>query len=322
MQKFTILAVLCIAFLQPLFGQVSISPNDNPPHPSSALDIQSSTGGLLAPRMSTEERDAISTPAEGLLIFNTTTKCYNFFAYSGWHDMACATPPPSGFNCGTSLTDARDNNVYPTVQIGSQCWMAANLNYSQETGMEWCYDDDIANCEIYGKLYNWDAAMQGESGSTTEPSGVRGICPEGWHLPSHHEWTTLERAVCISATCETDFPYDFTTNGWSLYPDNYFSGTDEDARLKAVSPLWILNLGNNASGFSALPGGGEFDGFYDQGIGAGWWTSTPYTESASWIRYLYEDGEGLYIGNEWMIGGVWRSHDDNIYGYSVRCVLD
>jgi uncharacterized protein (TIGR02145 family) len=87
------------------------------------------------------------------------------------------------------FTDSRDGQVYKWVKIGNQVWMAENLNY--ETPNSWWYDNNSANGDIYGRLYTWAAAMNGESSSNSVPSGVQGVCPDGWHLPSDAEWTVL-----------------------------------------------------------------------------------------------------------------------------------
>ena len=113
-------------------------------------------------------------------------------------------PPDCSFNnCGDTLTDIRDGQKYPTVQIGTQCWMKKNLNIgaftpSVNTGSEhsdvsnngiiekYCYDNDQANCAIYGGLYDWNELMQ-----YTTIEGTEGICPVGWHIPSDPEWSIL-----------------------------------------------------------------------------------------------------------------------------------
>jgi len=103
----------------------------------------------------------------------------------------------SVFNCGNNLTDIRDNKVYPTVQIGSQCWIQKNLNYGiymQGTiehtdncvNEKYCYSDNPANCTLYGGLYQWDELMK-----YTNVPGVQGLCPPGWHVPTQAEWLVL-----------------------------------------------------------------------------------------------------------------------------------
>ncbi|MFZ4523730.1 MAG: FISUMP domain-containing protein [Bacteroidales bacterium] len=105
--------------------------------------------------------------------------------------------PNPAFTCGSNLTDIRDNKVYPTVQIGSHCWMAANLNYGTVLNSsqvqndnclseKYCYSDITGNCTKYGGLYQWDEVMKYDD----TPAG-QGLCPPGWHVPTEIEWTTL-----------------------------------------------------------------------------------------------------------------------------------
>lgn len=83
-----------------------------------------------------------------------------------------------------TLSDARDGQVYKTVEIGNKLWMAQNLNFYCRNS--WCYDNEDDNCKNYGRIYTWNAAMNGQSSEKS-----RGICPEGWHIPTDSEWLLL-----------------------------------------------------------------------------------------------------------------------------------
>ena len=157
------------------------------------------------------------------------------------------------------MTDARDGQTYKTVQIGSQTWMAENLNY--ETASSYCYNDSASYCAKYGRLYTWAVAMDSAGTWTTNGKGcgndktcsptypVRGVCPSGWHLPTQTEWNTLFTAVGGQSTASTKLK---SSSGWN----SDGNGTD-------------------SFGFSALPAGGRDNGGYDyEGYGAYFWSST------------------------------------------------
>lgn len=110
-------------------------------------------------------------------------------------------------NC---FKDDRDGQTYKIVKIGDQVWMAENLNY--ETPASSCYNDSVEYCEKYGRLYTWAVAMDSAGTWSTNGKGcgygrtcrvasagsatlVRGVCPDGWHLPTQAEWDTLFTAV-------------------------------------------------------------------------------------------------------------------------------
>jgi uncharacterized protein (TIGR02145 family) len=172
-----------------------------------------------------------------------------------------------------ACTDA-DNNNYSIVQIGGQIWMAENLNYN--TGNSWCYDNNSSNCNTYGRLYDWQTAL--------------GACPSGWHLPGDAEWTEL-----------TDF----------LGGEPIAGGKMKEA---GTAHWGLPNTGaNNSSGFTALPGGGRSSSgsFYGLIGNADFWSSTEYSSTDAWRRYLYYDYELVTHGNYGKTGG-----------FSVRCVHD
>ena len=186
-----------------------------------------------------------------------------------------------------SMTDSRDNQVYKTVVIGTQTWMAENLNYDTLNGTgSWCYKNIASICETDGRLYNWYIAMAGSISSKTNPSGVQGICPTGWHVPSNAEWTVLTDYVGGASTAGT--------------------------KLKANSSLWSTNTGTDDYGFSALPGGGYFGlNFINVGYGGRWWSATDYGVTIACYQSMYDINVRVSSG-----------YDDNTFGFSLRCVKD
>ena len=191
-------------------------------------------------------------------------------------------------SCETTgeFTDNRDEQVYKCVKIGNQTWMAENLNY--ETENSYFYDDNPANCNVYGRLYNWDAAMT--------------ACPTGWHLPSDGEWKTLEMYLGMSQS-QADI------SGWR--------GTDEGIQMKSTSSWNNKGNGTNSSGFNALAGGAfNFGGFFiDLGYASYWWSATEdATEEGAWLAWDCS----LQFGED----KVGRPHEDKTNYFSVRCLKD
>jgi uncharacterized protein (TIGR02145 family) len=221
------------------------------------------------------------------------------------------------------MTDI-DGNTYKTVVIGTQIWMAENLNvahYSNgdpvplvESATAWdtmsswvkayCwYDNNPDLGEVFGALYTWAAAMNGQPSSDNNPSGVQGVCPSGWHLPSDSEWKQLEMHLGMSQS-EAD-------------KDTEIRGTNEGAQLKeAGTSHWNSpNLGaTNLSGFTALPGGSRsWDATFGTiGYFGYWWTST----CKEWDPYAWHRNVGFDHET------VWRGQMNNDVGFSVRCVKD
>lgn len=108
------------------------------------------------------------------------------------------------------MVDERDGQIYKTVVIGSQTWMAQNLNYKTENSL--CYQKDASKCAIYGRLYTWFTAVgvdedecDDENGCELSTGNVQGICPDGWHLPSTTEWETLFDEVSGRSVAGLDF---------------------------------------------------------------------------------------------------------------------
>lgn len=149
-------------------------------------------------------------------------------------------PLPSEFQIETSeITDSRDGQKYKIVKIGDQWWMAENLNYYTSTG-SWYYDNDSAKySKPCGRLYLWKTAMSGQASSKKSPSGVKGISPLGWHIPSLSEWTRLDRYL-ESFDYTGDALKEVGTINWPA-PNN---GTNK-AMFNAVPAGTVYNDGNS-----------------------------------------------------------------------------
>ena len=180
------------------------------------------------------------------------------------------------------LIDSRDGQTYKTVTIGSQVWMAENLNFEVEGS--YCYGGLDSNCTKYGRLYTWIAATDGGNYFSVHP--LQGICPEGWHLPDSTEWGTLIRSVGDTLTAGGVLK---SASGWA----NEGNGTD-------------------LYGFSALPAGyrsvsGKSD---NETYIAYFWNST-INSDATWAFSVYID----FTGDR-----VYKSRDFLNDALSVRCL--
>jgi len=147
-----------------------------------------------------------------------------------------------------------DISRYKTVTIGNQTWTARNLDI--QTGVSWCYDNKQSNCDVYGRLYDWNTAMK--------------ICPVGWHLPTSRDWDVLIAAVGGSSVAGKKLKAD---HGWY----NNGNGTDDFQ-------------------FSALPGGYRYSNGYFYGAGnyGYWWTAAENGGSYAYGRNMYYLNDGVF----------------------------
>jgi len=205
----------------------------------------------------------------------------NLFNCSNNATRAISVINPAPFSCGDSLTDIRDNKKYPTIQIGSQCWLAVNLNHGQQIGgtlaqrdnclvEKYCYNDLPANCTQYGALYQWDELMRHE-----DYEEIQGLCSPGWHVPSEADWNQL----------------------FTVYQGNAFAG----------SPL----LYTGYSGFNVLLAGVKFfnqsNRFVD--FASIMWSSTSHGPYKAWSHGLNEYNNSV---------SYYPSYRSN--AFSVRCI--
>lgn len=206
-----------------------------------------------------------------------------------------------------TVTDI-DGNVYETVAIGTQTWMAENLKTTKfkdgsvisnvdnvtewitltTPGMCW-YDNNPANKEIYGGMYNWYAASNSK------------LCPTGWHVPSDNEWKQLEIYIGMTQA-EAD--------------ETGFRGIDEGGKLKEEGTThWEApNIGaTNETGFTGLPGGylNKYGSFGYMGKEVYWWSSTAQSDTDGWERGLVTNASTIdRIGSK------------KIDGFYIRCIKD
>jgi uncharacterized protein (TIGR02145 family) len=195
-----------------------------------------------------------------------------------------------------------DGNVYKTVTIGTQTWMAENLKVSKysdgttipnitdntqwqndTTGAWSYYNNDVVNNAKYGKLYNWYAVSKTSNGN-------KNVCPTGWHVPTDAEWAVL-----------TDYLGGVSVSGGKMKEVGTTSWNSPNTSA------------TNTSLFSALPGGSRNGGGSYSGIGdyGGWWSSTEYDAINAWYSYLGSNS-----------GSASRDDCNKSIGLSVRCLRD
>ena len=217
-------------------------------------------------------------------------------------------PGFSSFTCGDPFTDPRDEQTYTTVQIGDQCWMAENLNIgTMINGSEnmtvngviekYCYDNEYANCDEYGGLYQWNEIME-----YVTDTAVQGICPEGWYVPTDLEWKVLE------GTVDSQYPV-----GDPIWNNTGLRGYDAGLNLKSTSGWYGGGNGSGLFGYKALFGGyRNFNSsFLDLTYIATFWSSSESNADNALFRSLFYNTALVY-----------RDYTNKDSGFSVRCVQD
>jgi uncharacterized protein (TIGR02145 family) len=254
-----------------------------------------------SPNATLTSNDGFTTDGSGVGVF--TSNLTNLSAQTTYFVRAYATNSQGTaygsnvsfstalFEYGEDIVDI-DENVYKTVIIGAQTWLAKNLTtttyndgsiivYGNENslwegtnGVYTWYNNDIANAEIYGALYNWHAVNTGK------------LCPTGWHVPSQSDWNTLFQYVGGNVATKLR-----ATSGW----DNDGNGTNE-------------------YGFNGLPGGYRniyYHSFYNAGTYGYWWSSTQHSVSEAELWFMSSGS-----------GSITQNYSIFNAGYSVRCLKD
>lgn len=271
----------------------------------------------------------------------TSGKVYHFFAtcsgntlaFVGQNDFTvpdgtATVPLPLDENgiCTGVLADTRDGNLYATVKIGDQTWLAENLKYLPDvfkrtpvsdteqhyhiygygdSGVNLVAAKQEVNYTKYGVLYNWQAAMDGSSTSNDVPSGVQGPCPPGWHLPSCSEWSVMEQWLT-----DKRYAYNQSAQGTRANIAKALStkAVNWETSGTTGAPGNIgLEENMNLSGFSVLPagsmgGGGSFTNITKEAM---FWTSKESTR-----RKIDYDKVGVDLA----------TNASSKAAFSIRCV--
>lgn len=222
---------------------------------------------------------------------------------------------------GTPTVKDYDNNTYNTVQIGKQCWMKENLrtkHYANGTAItnggttsstttRYYYNNSSSSINLNnrGYHYNWAAVMNGEPSSMANPSGVQGICPNGWHVPSDAEWSELtdyvrsQSGYLCGGKMNQIAKALASTNNWTTSNNSCRVGNNPS--------------GNNATGFSAVPASAYSQGSFYSNSEAWFWSSTQtdYSSSSAYGREL--EHKNAYVS---------RNSYPETQGLSVRCLRD
>ena len=207
------------------------------------------------------------------------------------------------------LVDNRDGRIYRTVKIGDQTWMAENLNYADSVNYlsmqnkSWCYENNLENCNQYGRLYTWSAAVdsiywysQGKNCGADEPfcnlpQKIQGICPNKWHMPNNNEWNLL------------------------------YSTTGSDYKTMQAKGFIKWNKASDAYGFSAIPGGYRPHDGTSFAYGVNDYANVAFF----WSSSEYEEGDGgVYSWNIEDRSATQGSFTSLGKGnaFSVRCIKD
>lgn len=199
-----------------------------------------------------------------------------------------------------TMRDARTGQVYRTTKIGSQTWMAENLNFA--TDSSWCYELSADSCGRYGRIYQWASAMgldaQYNNKDWTTTGKHQGVCPTGWHLPDTSDWSTL-----------------------LAHASSVYSGDQIGiARSLKSSDGWLKSHGLDTYGFNAMGSGYRddwFGAFSFSGEWADWWASQQVSQEPEYaIRFGISDTDAYFWGT-----GMTTSAKKTT-GLSVRCLKD
>ncbi|PTM02816.1 MAG: hypothetical protein DA405_12200 [Bacteroidetes bacterium] len=350
---FRYLAVCLVMGAQTINAQVKIGDNPSTINGSALLELEATNKGVLIPRLTTAQRDAISNPALGLIIFNTSTNCLNHYIGPKWFEMCgveTSLPAALGstftghsnsinenfsanaacqnklISAGYSAASCNGNvvvgaNIYPVVSINGQCWMQTNLKQASTSP---CSDGINAGCNAWlitspGDIGSWgyynSATSSGAAGwATTESAAGEGLLYQ-WSAAMNNSTAERTQGVCPS--------------GWHIPSDCEWMylehGQGMSIAQQTINIAWRNTTGegdklraeggswNNSSGFTALLAGYRFTDGTFYVNGTGGYWWSS-SESATTIAHFRS-----FFSTQ---AGVYRGDGDKAHGFSVRCLKD
>lgn len=226
--------------------------------------------------------------------------------WPGYPDPVSEPPSVRG-----RITDARDGRGYTTVMLGEQTWLAENLSYGEQASVDSpalpgttskrCLDDNPQQCRARGGLYTWSQALSlpaacVETACSPPLAGhQRGICPEGWHIPSHEEWSTLAF---------------YLASAWGNPPTDEAAAWQVASSLLKSQFLWGAGAGLSSEGFAAIP-----SGTWQPGVG---FTGAEVSVAFHAATAVDDNASGPQLSET---GGSWQTYPRTT-AISVRCLRD
>jgi len=342
--KHTLLLIVSILTAGAAYSQVKLGSNAGAPHSCTVLELESTTRGMLLPRMTSVQRSAISSPATGLMVYNTTLGCTEVYNGTQWGCLNYSSPmlggtisisngsdpfsanttcttkvisaQHTGTTCSGSVTTPQ-GNTYNVVLISGQCWMKTNL---KDTPSNYVYNNTWLNNTNYSPdsarygYYNTSTSNGSAGFQATEPAAGEGLLYQ-WNAAMNGSATERSQGVCpagwhVPSDCE--WMYLEHVLGMSISAQQNTGARTSGSVGSKLSSL--TSGGNNSSGFTGL-----LTGYRNESDGAFGWRCciSPYfTSTASGsVNAIYRAASNFTTG-------VDRDSKEKTRARAVRCLKD